>query len=238
MGFPDVLQSTTVPIISNTTAAATHNFKITDDQLAAAWLGTGGHNACFGDSGGPLTVPNADGTGVLLAGTVSWGQQGCANGVFPNMYGRVSSFAEWIQEQVTIPSVFLQTPQALEYVGGQVPIRVDALAAPRLIERVRLEFPDGTSAELTEAPYVYLWDSTKVDDGFRAIAVQAFDEDGNSNRVHVGVFVANAQSCEPPPQDDAPNPHLWSMGFGGHAEEGDIDVAIDPDGHVVVAGCL
>jgi hypothetical protein len=95
---PDDLQAVEVPIISNEDAQAAYpEVTITEDQLAAGLLDEGGKDSCQGDSGGPLIVPDAEGTGFLLAGIVSWGF-GCARPDAPGMYGRVSSFADFINE--------------------------------------------------------------------------------------------------------------------------------------------
>jgi hypothetical protein len=93
---PDSLLAVDVPIISLTVAQKDYPQEtITSDQLAAGVVDTGGKDACQGDSGGPLVVKTPGG-GVKLAGSVSWGY-GCADGAHPGMYGRISSFAEWIK---------------------------------------------------------------------------------------------------------------------------------------------
>jgi trypsin len=97
---PDDLQAVEVPIISNAEAQASYeDVTITDDQLGAGFLVEGGKDSCQGDSGGPLVVPDAEGSGFLLAGVVSWGE-GCARPDAPGMYGRVSEFAEFINENL------------------------------------------------------------------------------------------------------------------------------------------
>ena len=95
-GSPDQLQAVVLPLISNAEAnAAYRSVRITDDQLGAGLLGTGGRDSCQGDSGGPLAVSDGSGNGLLLAGVVSWGF-GCASARFPGMYARVSAFQSWI----------------------------------------------------------------------------------------------------------------------------------------------
>ena len=97
---PDDLQAVEVPIISNEEAQASYPSEtITEDQIGAGLLDEGGKDSCQGDSGGPLVVPDAEGTGFLLAGVVSWGF-GCARPDAPGMYGRVSSFADFINENL------------------------------------------------------------------------------------------------------------------------------------------
>jgi hypothetical protein len=97
---PDDLQAVEVPIISNEEAQAAYDTEtITEDQIGAGLLEEGGKDSCQGDSGGPLVVPDAEGTGFILAGVVSWGF-GCARPDAPGMYARVSSFADFINENV------------------------------------------------------------------------------------------------------------------------------------------
>ncbi len=114
---PDHLQSVDVPITSDQlTEEAYVGWNglqagwFTVDQLGAGnfgpdgcdgWDGTGGVDACQGDSGGPLVVPNASGTGYILAGITSWGNS-CALPAYPGMYARVSAFADWIEENTGI----------------------------------------------------------------------------------------------------------------------------------------
>lgn len=90
--LPDQLQSVQLPIVALTAANTAYNMTLTDDQLAAG-VAAGGKDSCQGDSGGPLVVMN--GGEAALAGIVSWGE-GCARANTPGLYGRVSSFAKWI----------------------------------------------------------------------------------------------------------------------------------------------
>jgi secreted trypsin-like serine protease len=53
-------------------------------------------NACFGDSGGPLTVDGPAGV-PLLVGAVSWGASTC--GDYPVAYARLASFRPWLRAQ-------------------------------------------------------------------------------------------------------------------------------------------
>jgi len=90
--LPDQLQSVQVPIVALTAANTAYNMTLTEDQLAAG-TSAGGKDSCQGDSGGPLVVMN--GGEAQLAGIVSWGE-GCARANTPGLYGRVSSFAKWM----------------------------------------------------------------------------------------------------------------------------------------------
>jgi len=90
--LPDQLQSVQLPIVALTQANTAYNMTLTEDQLAAG-VAAGGKDSCQGDSGGPLVVMN--GGEAQLAGIVSWGE-GCARANTPGLYGRVSSFAKWM----------------------------------------------------------------------------------------------------------------------------------------------
>ncbi len=101
--YPDILQEADVPIISNEDAMNDGNYSqgsITDDMLVAGYM-EGGIDASFGDSGGPLTVPDAKG-GRKLAGVTSWGGPPAAPG-WPGVYARVSYFEDWIDGIVNAP---------------------------------------------------------------------------------------------------------------------------------------
>ncbi|XP_072389106.1 chymotrypsin-1-like [Diabrotica undecimpunctata] len=62
---------------------------------------TGGKGACYGDSGGPLVQD-----GVLI-GAVSWGTQPCANDGSVTIYTKVSSYIDWINENIDEPIIFV-----------------------------------------------------------------------------------------------------------------------------------
>jgi hypothetical protein len=100
-GGADHLQSVEVPIISFKDAQDAYDNRLSKDQLAAALMGVGGKDACFGDSGGPYVVPNKKGDGVLLAGVVSWGQS-CATPNFPGMYAKVPAFEKFIKDTMAL----------------------------------------------------------------------------------------------------------------------------------------
>ncbi|MBI1298923.1 trypsin-like serine protease [bacterium] len=100
--YSDVLRQVQVPVVSNDicNAPASYNGKVTSRMLCAGFA-EGGKDACHGDSGGPLMVPNPQG-GWLQAGITSWGI-GCAE---PNLYGvytRIGTLGEWIQSKIGTP---------------------------------------------------------------------------------------------------------------------------------------
>jgi len=73
-------------------------FAIGDTEICATGP-AGGKDSCFGDSGGPLVVPAGNARGYVQVGIVSWGPQ-CGNPLFPGVYTRVSSFSDWIKQNV------------------------------------------------------------------------------------------------------------------------------------------
>lgn len=110
-----ILQAVNVPIISNKDASMLYQQIITRDQLSA---GAGGRDACFGDSGGPLTVPGDKPEQRLLVGLVSWGR-GCALARYPGLYTRIPSFNSWINHMspfASSPASFVALPIVSRYV--------------------------------------------------------------------------------------------------------------------------
>lgn len=90
--YPAVLQRTQVPLVSDATCAQVFNGKQepqVDTSLMLCAGGDGRHDACVGDSGGPLLV-NDPVTGELLdVAITSWGA-GCAVDGVPGVYTRLA----------------------------------------------------------------------------------------------------------------------------------------------------
>ncbi|XP_042889872.1 trypsin beta-like [Penaeus japonicus] len=96
--YPDELQAVRVPILSNAECQETgYGSIIKNNLLCAGNMTHGGKDACFGDSGGPLTVLQ-DGRHVLI-GLVSFGHS-CALPSWPGIYTRVSEYRSWIDSQI------------------------------------------------------------------------------------------------------------------------------------------
>jgi len=87
-----VLQSVEVDILSMSDCLKGYNSKdITPNMICARAPGA---DACYGDSGGPLTIQQ--GGRAVLVGVVSWGLE-CARPQWPGVYSRVSSVMEWVR---------------------------------------------------------------------------------------------------------------------------------------------
>jgi secreted trypsin-like serine protease len=54
-------------------------------------------NSCYGDSGGPLVVLAENPKHYVQIGVVSWGDR-CGRAGSPNVFARVASFSDWIEE--------------------------------------------------------------------------------------------------------------------------------------------
>jgi len=104
---PDVLHQVTLPIINPQECVDMfkknqYPLNIKTDIMMCAGVPTGGKDTCQGDSGGPLVIKG--GNGYVLQGVVSFGK-GCARPGWPGIYTRVSSYVDWINEQVKLLSV-------------------------------------------------------------------------------------------------------------------------------------
>lgn len=56
----------------------------------------GGKDACYGDSGGPLTTFEQNGIQPILVGLVSFGR-GCGRPSSPGVYARITAARDWIR---------------------------------------------------------------------------------------------------------------------------------------------
>ncbi len=81
-----------------------YNGRLTQNMFCAGILGPeggGGKDACYGDSGGPLSIHS--GAKARLVGLVSWGVD-CAEAYKYGVYTQVSRFRAWVRE-VTVGEV-------------------------------------------------------------------------------------------------------------------------------------
>ena len=100
------LQYAMLPIISNLECNILSDYKrfgynVSDGQLCAGNITSGGVDSCSGDSGGPL-VCFAEGSfvGYVLTGVVSFGPQSCGEPKFPGIYSRVTHYIDWISSKM------------------------------------------------------------------------------------------------------------------------------------------
>lgn len=96
---PDQLHEVEVFLVPDEDCVKALNKSLMPEYMICAQNGTnpdgGNADACQGDSGGPLV----DETTGTLVGVVSWGY-GCGDLGQPGVYTRVSTYAEWIADQV------------------------------------------------------------------------------------------------------------------------------------------
>lgn len=88
-----------IPIVENDGCAVAYRTvggDITERQLCAGGK-KNQKDACQGDSGGPLMLPR--GQYYYLVGVVSYGYR-CATPGFPGIYTRVTSYMDWIEENL------------------------------------------------------------------------------------------------------------------------------------------
>lgn len=93
--YPTSLRFATLNILSCTTSPANYSTSEITSNMFCAGVASFDKDSCQGDSGGPLVVANNEGTGSLLAGIVSWGNE-CAVQGYPGVYTRVSQYNDWI----------------------------------------------------------------------------------------------------------------------------------------------
>ena len=94
------------------------------------------------------------------------------------------------------PTVDIDSPGDGDVVSGEVLVTASAADADGVVARVQFTFPDGTSVDVTEAPYQAAWNSASVPDGVHEISAQAFDDLGaGSAVVSIAVEVANGNGC-------------------------------------------
>jgi hypothetical protein len=142
--YPITLRETTVNVVSLSSCRSTYGLgNIFDFNICA---GASGRDACYGDSGGPMTYNGK------LVGVVSWGSA-CA-GSDPGVYTRVSWFANWIDGYLAIPDNELpaSSPRLDSPSGGSNNTgAVDQLPTVRLTTTQ----PSRASARLTYLRAVY-----------------------------------------------------------------------------------
>lgn len=92
----DYLQKVTVPYVNNSECSQLYSetsYRVSEYMFCAGVVGTGGKDACHGDSGGPAIYNKQ------LVGLISWGL-GCARGDYPGVYTRITKYLEWIATNI------------------------------------------------------------------------------------------------------------------------------------------
>ncbi|MFD0725574.1 serine protease [Lysobacter brunescens] len=94
------LREVTVPVVSDTTCAASYNgssaaagLRLNPAVSICAGLATGGQDSCQGDSGGPLVAPYNG--SIYSIGVVSYGL-GCARPNYYGVYSETVAVTDWI----------------------------------------------------------------------------------------------------------------------------------------------
>jgi serine protease len=98
------LREVTIPVVSDTTCAASYNgstaasgLKLNPAVQICAGLAAGGKDSCQGDSGGPLIAPYNG--SIYSIGVVSYGK-GCALANYYGVYSETASMVAWIQSYI------------------------------------------------------------------------------------------------------------------------------------------
>lgn len=99
-----ILQKVQLPIWNENTcrnAFSAIKSTVIDDRVICAGEKLGGQDACQGDSGGPLMYgkPGKRNITMYLIGVVSYGFK-CAQPGYAGVYTRVSSFMDWIENNI------------------------------------------------------------------------------------------------------------------------------------------
>ncbi len=102
--YPNLLRGVSLQDLggpSSTGTCGLYGGQYIGDHMVCSGVAGGGKDACQGDSGGPLV--GTSGTTKVLVGVTSWGN-GCALVNYPGLWSRVSSYADWISQQISAPA--------------------------------------------------------------------------------------------------------------------------------------
>lgn len=95
------LREVQIPTVNQSTCANGNSFFKPVDNVSMLCAGFGGNSTvsgCNGDSGGPLVCK--EGGKFVLRGAVSWGIPGCPAGETYSVFVRISSFVDWIEDNI------------------------------------------------------------------------------------------------------------------------------------------
>ncbi|XP_071859986.1 trypsin 3A1-like isoform X1 [Bombus fervidus] len=93
------LRRVNLPILSQEECnqAGYQKNRVNENMFCAGYL-AGDHDACFGDSGGPLHVKGTFGH-LEIVGIISWGR-GCARPNFPGIYTKLTNYLGWLKDNL------------------------------------------------------------------------------------------------------------------------------------------
>lgn len=94
VGYPDALYEVLVPLAPHDVCAQSYGSRLTNNMICAGYP-MGYKDSCYGDSGGPLIVRDAQAESWLQVGIVSWGF-GCGEPGWYGVYTRVYNFHQWL----------------------------------------------------------------------------------------------------------------------------------------------
>lgn len=97
--YSSVLNYIEIPVAPRNECARAMRNSISDNMLCAGILGDK-RDSCHGDSGGPMVTQFKN--TWFLVGLVSWGE-GCGKLDNFGIYTKVSSYLEWIDQQIKTP---------------------------------------------------------------------------------------------------------------------------------------
>jgi secreted trypsin-like serine protease len=92
--YPLYLREVEVPVVDDETCEMAYPGEIvTEQSVCAGDMVDGGEDTCYGDSGGPLMIPQDD--EWLQIGITSTGR-GCARRPYPGVYTEVSAYTDFV----------------------------------------------------------------------------------------------------------------------------------------------
>jgi secreted trypsin-like serine protease len=114
LNFPRKLYEADIHVMDRDECRAVYGpqqLNIADSEICAM-KPRSASNSCYGDSGGPLVVLAQDPKRYVQVGVVSWGDR-CGRAGNPNVFARVASFADWIEETMGTGDATAEPPATM-----------------------------------------------------------------------------------------------------------------------------
>ncbi len=139
--YPFDLREVEVPIVSDVDCATAYPVGLFPGMVCAGDLVDGGEDACYGDSGGPLMVP--DGPEWVQVGIVSTGTD-CARRRFPGIYTEVASypFVQRYLDPDSVPDRVAGLHRRAAFGAGFLDWNAPYFDGGTAILRYRIDLPD------------------------------------------------------------------------------------------------